>query len=85
MGNADILQSGEAEECILLGMKILDELKLRPLFSLGCYYLGELYIDIGQGEKALETLTKAEAAFQEMGMVHQLRRTKELLERVEAD
>jgi len=84
LGKADISQSSEAEECILLGMKILDELKLRPLFSLGYYYLGELYIDTGQGEKALETLKKAEGMFQEMGMDYWLRRTQEVLERVQS-
>ncbi len=39
--------------------------------------------DIGQKEKALETLKKAEAAFQEIGMDYWLRRTQEVLERVQ--
>jgi len=84
LGKADISQSSEAEECILLGIKILDELKLRPLFSMGYYYRRDIYIDTGQREKALETLKMAEGMFQEMGMDHWLRRTQEVLEMVES-
>ncbi|GAF90894.1 unnamed protein product, partial [marine sediment metagenome] len=73
----------KAEKSILRGIKILDELKLRPSSSLGYLFLGELYADTGKKEKALETLKKAEGAFREMGMDYWLRRTQEVLERVE--
>jgi len=73
----------KAEKSILQGIKILDELKLRPSSSLGSLFLGELYADTDQKEKALETLKKAEGAFQEMGMDYWLRRTQDVLERVE--
>ncbi|TET77357.1 MAG: tetratricopeptide repeat protein, partial [Dehalococcoidia bacterium] len=72
----------KAEESILQGIRILDELKLRPSSSLGDLFLGEVYADTGQREKALETLKKAESAFQEMGMEYWLRRTQEVLERL---
>ena len=62
---------------------ILDELKLKPWTTQGYLHLGELYADRGQSEKALETLKKAEDAFQEMGMDCWLRRTQEVLERVQ--
>ena len=83
MGKADISQSGEAEESILHGIGILDDLKLKPDSSMGHLYLGELYADTGQKEKALEYLKKAEAEFRDMGMDYWLRRTQEVLERVQ--
>ena len=83
LGKADPSQGGKAEEFILHGMNILDELKLKPQHSFGYLYLGELYADTGQREKALETLKKAEAEFQEMGMDYWLRRTQEVLARVQ--
>ena len=70
----------KAEKSILRGIKILDELKLRPSSSLGYLFLGEHYADTGQKEKGLDTLKKAESAFQEMGMGYWLRRTQEVLE-----
>jgi len=77
------LQYAKAEEYIAQGIKIVEEEKLKPLASQGYLYLGELYADIGQREKALETLKKAEGMMQEMGMGYWLRRTQEVLERVE--
>ena len=72
----------EAEEYILKGIKILEELKLQPYVSTGCLFLGELYADVGQREKALENLKTAEVMFQEMGMDYYLAKTKKVLERV---
>lgn len=46
-------------------------------------HLGESYTDTGQKEKALENLKKAEAEFRDMGMDYYLRRTQEVLERVQ--
>jgi len=73
----------KAEEYVLQGIKMSDELKLRPCFSQGYFFLGELYVDTGQREKALETLKKAEGMMQEMGMDYWQRRTQEVLERVQ--
>jgi hypothetical protein len=56
-----------------------DELKLRPCFSQGYFFLGELYVDTGQREKALENLKKTERMFQEMGMDYWLAKTREIL------
>jgi hypothetical protein len=63
-------------------MKILDELETKPLYTLGYIFLGELYAGVGQKEKALENLKKAEVMFQEMGMDYWLARTRKLLEKV---
>jgi class 3 adenylate cyclase/tetratricopeptide (TPR) repeat protein len=83
LGKALKPQYSKAEECILDGIRILDELKLRPWTTQGYLNLGELYADRGQSEKALEMLKKAEDAFQEMGMDCWLRRTQEVLQRVQ--
>jgi class 3 adenylate cyclase/tetratricopeptide (TPR) repeat protein len=80
MGKSDV---AKAEEYILKGISILDELKLKTSASLGHFFLGELYADKGQKDKALESLKKAEGMMQEMGMDYWLRRTQEVLERVE--
>ena len=83
LGKARKPQYGKAEKCILDGIRILDELKLKPWTTQGYLHLGELYADRGQRKKGLETLKKAEGMFQEMGMDYWLRRTQEVLERVQ--
>jgi len=83
LGKTDPSQRDNAEEYILEGISILDELKLKPFSSYGYLYLGELYTDTNQSEKARETLSKAKGMFQEMGMGYWLRRTQEVLQRVE--
>jgi class 3 adenylate cyclase/tetratricopeptide (TPR) repeat protein len=82
IGKTDKSQIDKAEEHILQGMKILDELKLKPFYALGYTSLGELYADSGQKEKALENLKKAEQMFREMGMDYWLAKTQEVLERL---
>jgi G-protein signaling modulator 2 len=84
LGKTERAEGVKAEESILQGISILDELKLKPSSSLGDLFLGEVYADTGQREKALETLKKAETEFKDMGMDYWLRRTQEVLERVQA-
>jgi tetratricopeptide (TPR) repeat protein len=72
-------QIHEAEEYIWQGMNIFDELKLRPEYARGYFYLGELYANAGLKEKALENLKKAETMFQEMGMDYWLVETRKVL------
>jgi tetratricopeptide (TPR) repeat protein len=81
-GKADKSQVRKAEECILQGIKILDELKYKPLYSQGHLFLGELYADTGDEDKALENVKKAEEMFQEMGMDYWLDKSKQVLERL---
>jgi TolA-binding protein len=83
LGKADKSQYNQAEECILQGIKLCNEWKMSPSCSEGYLFLGELYADNGQRQKALETLKKAEGAFQDMGMDYWLRRTQEVLEMVQ--
>jgi tetratricopeptide (TPR) repeat protein len=76
------LRIDEAEKYILRGRKILDELETKPACAQSYLFLGELYADAGQKEKALENLMKAEKMFQEMGMDYWLAWTKNLLEMI---
>ncbi len=79
VGKMEKAQLDIAEEYILKGMKILEELGIKPILSIGNFYFGELYADAVQKEKALEHLMNAEALFQEMGMDYWLGRTREML------
>jgi tetratricopeptide (TPR) repeat protein len=79
---AETVQTDKAEEYILQGMMIMDELKLRPNYGLGCLFLGEFYVHVGRKEKAVEDLKKAEAMFQEMGMDYWLGKSQEVLKRL---
>jgi class 3 adenylate cyclase/tetratricopeptide (TPR) repeat protein len=82
LGKTDPSQRDKAEECILKGISILDEIKIKPWRSEGHLYLGELYADIGKRKKALENLNKAEGHFKEMGMDYWLVKTQEVLGRL---
>jgi tetratricopeptide (TPR) repeat protein len=78
LGRTEAPPIDKAEECILHGMKIADEIKLRPLYAQGHLFLGELYAHENQKEKALENLTKAEAMFLDMGMDYRLAETRKV-------
>jgi tetratricopeptide (TPR) repeat protein len=77
-------KSGKAEAYILKGINILNELKIIPFASLGYLFLGELYADTEQQDKALENSKKAERAFQEMGMDYWVTKTQKVQERFQA-
>jgi predicted ATPase len=83
LAKEDPSQAARGEEYILQGIKTLEELKLKPQQAGGYLLLGELYADMGQREKALETLKKAQSMFQEMGMEYDLRRTQEVLAKLQ--
>jgi tetratricopeptide (TPR) repeat protein len=84
LAKADPSQAARGEEYILQGIKILDELKVRPYSSQGYLYLGEFYADMGQRENALKSLRKAEGMFQEMGMEYWLVKAQKILERLKS-
>jgi class 3 adenylate cyclase/tetratricopeptide (TPR) repeat protein len=83
LGKAEKSQCAKAEEYILQGIKIVDELKLKPSCSQGYFFLGELYADMGQKQRALENLKRAQGMFGEMGMDYWLRQTQTVLERLQ--
>jgi tetratricopeptide (TPR) repeat protein len=84
LGKEHISQSDNAKEYILAGIKIMEERGIVARSSVGYLYLGELYADMGQREKALETLKRAESAFRKMGMDYWLARTQKVLARVQS-
>jgi tetratricopeptide (TPR) repeat protein len=75
LGKMDQSQFNEAEESILRGMNIHEDIKAKPLLFQGNLFLGELYAYAGQMEKAIENLTKAESEFKDMGIDYWLART----------
>jgi tetratricopeptide (TPR) repeat protein len=82
LGKVNPSQSEVAEEMILQGIRIFDQLKSKPYLALAYVYLAELYADTGRGDGAMEKLKKAEEMFQEMGMDYGLARTQEVLARL---
>jgi tetratricopeptide (TPR) repeat protein len=77
-GKAKKSRDDKAEECILQGIKILNKLQLKPLYAQGYHFLGELYANRGQQNKAIKNLKKAEGMFREMGMDYWLAKTQEV-------
>jgi len=78
-GKMEGAQLQKAEECIFTGMKILEELKVKILYSVGVFFLGEFYAHTGRREESLKNLTLAEGLFQEMGINYWLARTEIIL------
>ena len=81
-GKKDLAKWNKAEDFLREGIHILEAQKAKAWYSRGYLYLGELYADIGQENKAVETLKKAERMFQEMGMDYWLAKTREILKRL---
>ena len=82
LGKAKPSQVSRAKESIIHGMKLCEELKLRPFYAEGHFLLGELYADNGHSAIALENLQRAMEMFQEMGMDYWLGKTRDVLERL---
>jgi tetratricopeptide (TPR) repeat protein len=82
LGKTGAPQVDRAEDCINKGVRILEELKAKPAYAQGYFFLGELYADTGQRDTALENLKRAEKMFQEMGMDHWLEKTNAILGRL---
>jgi tetratricopeptide (TPR) repeat protein len=82
LGKNKALDNHEALRYILEGKKICDELQLRPQIVDGYFYLGELYSDSGEYEKALEQLKRAEGEYQAMGIDYSLSFCKSLIGKV---
>ena len=65
---ADASQSAKAEEHMLQGIRLLDELRLRPMCSMGYLFLGQHCAGTGRREDGLQYLRKALGMCEEMGM-----------------
>jgi len=83
LGKTEPLKINKAEECILKGIEICKELKIKAYYSLGHLYLGQPYVNAGKKEKAIDNLKKAEGMFREMGMDYWLAQAREVLGRVQ--
>jgi len=82
LGKTETMQSKKAGEHILQGINMLEELDLKPYYSEGYLYLGELYANVGRKDEAIKYLNKAENNFKEMGMDYWLAKTREVLGRL---
>ena len=82
IGKIDSSQLDKAEKHFLKGIGILEEYGMRSLSPWGYFFLGELRADFGQKDNALQSLKKAEALSEEMGVDYWLVRTQEVLERL---
>ena len=78
----DASQMAVAEQAIIEGLKMAEDLQIRPLQVWGHLFLGETYAVAGQKEKALASLNKAHPMCQEMGMDYYLARTEKALEKL---
>jgi class 3 adenylate cyclase/tetratricopeptide (TPR) repeat protein len=75
----DTTQIEAAEQHILRGISLLEELGIRSQVGWGYLWLGEVYAESGRREEALENLKKAEAMFQDMGMDYWLGKAQQAL------
>jgi tetratricopeptide (TPR) repeat protein len=75
----DPTQIEPAEQQILQGISLLEELGLPPFFGAGYMFLGEVYAASGRHKEAREQLKKAKALFEKMGMDYGLGKTREVL------
>jgi tetratricopeptide (TPR) repeat protein len=82
-GRMGIVQSAKAEEMIVQGMDILEQLGLKAVIA-QCYsLLAEFYADTGQKEKAIQALRTAEQMDEEMGMKYELNKTRQILAKLQ--
>jgi class 3 adenylate cyclase/tetratricopeptide (TPR) repeat protein len=82
IAKANARQIEAAEQNILQGTSLLDQLGIPAESCLGYLWLGEVYAEAGRREEALENLKKAEGMFQEMGMDYWLGKAQEALARM---
>ncbi len=80
LGKKKPVEFSKAEKYMLQGIKISEGMKIKPFYSQGYLYLGELYADMDKRDAAIEYLKKAEANFREMEMDYYLKKTHKVLE-----
>jgi class 3 adenylate cyclase/tetratricopeptide (TPR) repeat protein len=79
LANTDASQFEKAEEYILSGIALLEKISVRPHYAIGYFDLGRFYADIGQKDKAVKKVKKAEKLFREMGMDYWLTRAQKVM------
>lgn len=80
MGKAEPIEIDKAEGYILKGIAIGKEIRSKPLYAAGYLYLGQLYLNAGKREKAIDNLKLSQKMFREMGMDYWLGQSQELLD-----
>jgi tetratricopeptide (TPR) repeat protein len=83
IGESDPGQIDEAEQHILQGIAMNDELSLKPESAIDYFFLGEIFEIAGRREEAIENLKIAEQMGKEMGMGYHLARTQAALARLD--
>ena len=81
LGRIKPSQIDKAEKYILNGMEIHKKFQIKPEYARGCLFLGELYLNTVEKEKAIKNLKRSEEMFQEMGMDFWLTQTREVFSR----
>ena len=79
----DASETAAAEQTILEGLKIAQDIQAKPLQAYGHLFLGETYTIAGHKQKALASLKKARQMCQEMGMDYFLATTEKALEKLD--
>jgi tetratricopeptide (TPR) repeat protein len=82
ISKADATQIDLAEQNILQGIGLLEELGIRGQSCFGFLWLGEVYAESDRQKEAQVNLKKAEGMFQDMGMDYWLGKTREVLKRI---
>ena len=84
LGKSAPLENERAEEAILRGIKILEDLVLVAYYAPGYYWLGEFYMDTGQKDKAINTLNKARDFYRRMEMEFWFHKTSKMLKALDS-
>jgi len=83
LGAARPSENARAEEYILKGIAIEEEIEARAFSCMGRLLLGRHYAGSGQRGKALELLTTARAMAEEMGMDFWLAMSRDAIRKLE--
>ena len=82
MAKMDQSDIAEAEANILKGIKILDELKVRPYLAQSYFHICEFYANTGRKDDALKNLNKSLSMCKEMGIEYWPDKIQEVLDRL---
>jgi class 3 adenylate cyclase/tetratricopeptide (TPR) repeat protein len=82
LAKTDVGQIEAAEQQLLQGISLLEELGIVAFSCWGYLWLGEVYAESGRQEEALQNLKKAEAMFRDMGMDYWLGKAQDALARL---